>query len=76
MAHTVLNLTVRNAEAAKVLANLNNQNLTITYTYTAAVDLTSDVLGTLVATTSAVNYPPEINPVSITPDIPATPQSN
>jgi ABC-type uncharacterized transport system YnjBCD substrate-binding protein len=76
MAQTILNLQIRNYEAARVLQNLANQNLTVTFTFTAAQDLSSGVIGSLTATTVAVNYPPEVGPVGTTPNIAANPQSN
>lgn len=76
MAYILFTLNVRNAEAARILQNMNNQNITVTYTYTAngtSADYQQDgFIGTLAATTASVNYPPEIGPVGTTPNV--TPQ--
>lgn len=79
MAHTILNLTIRNREAARVLTNALNQGTTVTYTFTVANtgDMsTANIVGTLVATTASVVWPPDVMPVGTQPDIAALPQSN
>ena len=75
MPHTAFTVALRNAEAARVIRNLTNQNLTITYTFTVAstADLGQGILGTLAGTTVAVTPPPEVNPIGTNPDVaPAT----